>query len=50
MGSGKDGITVVNGSVFGKEFGMLDSLNKANNYFTFSLIHRKVNKIYPLLT
>lgn len=32
MGSGKDGITVVNGSVFGKEFGMLDSLNKANNY------------------
>ena len=32
MGSGKDGISVVNGSVFGKEFGMLDSLNKANNY------------------
>jgi len=32
MGSGKEGITVVNGTVFGKEFGMLDSLNKANNY------------------
>jgi Zn-dependent M28 family amino/carboxypeptidase len=33
MGSGKEGITVVNGSVFPKEFGLLDSLNKANSWF-----------------
>lgn len=33
MGSGKEGLTVVNGSVFSKEFFTIDSLNKANNWF-----------------
>ena len=32
MGSGKEGVTVVNGAVFNKEFQLLDSLNKANNW------------------
>jgi aminopeptidase YwaD len=31
MGSGKEGITVVNGTVFPQEFASLDSLNKTNN-------------------
>ena len=35
MGSGKEGIAVVNGSVFVKEFSALDSLNKTNNFFPF---------------
>lgn len=33
MGSGKEGLTVVNGSVFTKEFASIDSLNKAHNWF-----------------
>lgn len=33
MGSGKEGLTVVNGSVFSKEFSAIESLNKANNWF-----------------
>ncbi len=33
MGSGKEGITLVNGSLFPKEFGVVDSLNKAHSWF-----------------
>jgi Zn-dependent M28 family amino/carboxypeptidase len=32
MGSGKEGIAVVNGLVFKKEFAVLDSLNKSNHF------------------
>lgn len=34
MGTGDDGLMVVNGSVFTKEFELLMSLNKKENYFT----------------
>ena len=38
LGSGEQGITVVNGSVFEHEFGLLNSINSSNNYIT------KINK------
>lgn len=34
MGSGKEGLTVVNGMVLPKQFGIIDSLNKANAWFS----------------
>lgn len=34
VGTGSDGITLVNGSVFGEEFSLIDSLNSAHNYLS----------------